>query len=110
MDLAHDTVGHTSQGEEDPDIESLRLADKLDSSTARGAVVDKKVPSEEVHAFLDGVASQDDGVDMSLLQTGQSANATRGSKRQSDIVDVGSHSILTESTSSSAGSRTKRKR
>ncbi|KAG2750111.1 hypothetical protein P692DRAFT_20446695 [Suillus brevipes Sb2] len=108
MDLAHDTVGHTGQGEEDPDIESLRLADKLDSSTARGAVVDKKVPSEDVHAFLDGVASQDGGVDMSLLQS-QSANATRGRKRKSDVADVGSLSVPTESTSS-AGSRTKRKR
>jgi heat shock transcription factor len=112
MDLTHDAVGHTGQGEEDPDIESLRLVDKLDSSTARGAVVDKKVPSEEVHAFLDGVASQDGGVDMtmSLLQTGQSANATRGRKRKSDVADVGSLSGPIESTSSSTGSRTKRKR
>lgn len=112
MDLAHDTAGHTGQGEEDPDMESLRLADKLDPSTARGAVVDKKVPSEEMHAFLDGVASQDGGVDMaaSLMQTTQSANSTRGRKRKSDIADVGSLSGPTESTSSSAGSRTKRKR
>ncbi|KAG1831857.1 hypothetical protein EV424DRAFT_1313769 [Suillus variegatus] len=112
MDLAHDAAGHTGQGEEDPDIESLRLADKLDSSTARGAGVDKKVPSEEMHAFLDGVASQDGGVDMatSLMQTTQSANATRGRKRKSDIPDVDSLSGPTESTSSAAGSRTKRKR
>jgi heat shock transcription factor len=112
MDLGHDTAGHTGQGEEDPDIESLRLADKLDSSTARGAVVDKKVPTEEVHAFLDGVASQDGGVDMgmSLMQTSQSANATRGRKRKSDVADVSLLSGPTESTSSSTGSRTKRKR
>ncbi|KAG1782428.1 hypothetical protein EV702DRAFT_381435 [Suillus placidus] len=112
MDLAHDTAGHTGQGEEDPDIESLRLADKLDPSMARGAVVDKNVPSEEVHAFLDGVASQDGGMDMatSLMQTNQSANAARGRKRKSEAAGVGSLSGPTESTSSSAGSRTKRKR
>jgi heat shock transcription factor len=112
MDLGHDAAGHTGQGEEDPDMESLRLADKLDSSTARGAGVDKKVPSEEVNAFLDGVASQDGGVDMaaSLMQTTQSANSTRGRKRKSDIADVGSLSGPTESTSSSEGIRTKRKR
>ncbi|KAG2063407.1 hypothetical protein BDR04DRAFT_1111567 [Suillus decipiens] len=111
MDLAHDAAGHTGQGEEDPDMESLRLADKLDSSTARGAGVDKKVPSEEVHAFLDGVASQDGGVDMatSLLQTTQGTNATRARKRKSDVTDAGSLSGPTESTSST-GSRTKRKR
>jgi heat shock transcription factor len=112
MDLGHDAAGHTGQGEEDPDMESLRLADKLDSSTARGAGVDKKVPSEEVNAFLDGVASQDGGVDMaaSLMQTTQSANSTRGRKRKSDIADVGSLSGPTESISSSEGIRTKRKR
>ncbi|KAG2150647.1 uncharacterized protein EDB93DRAFT_1249657 [Suillus bovinus] len=112
MDLAHDAAGHTGQGEEDPDIESLRLADKLDSSTARGAGVDKKVPSEEVHAFLDGVTSQDGGVDMatSLMQPTQSTNTTRGRKRKSDIPDVDSLSGPAESTLSSAGNRTKRKR
>ncbi|KAG2157021.1 hypothetical protein DEU56DRAFT_750230 [Suillus clintonianus] len=114
MDLASGSAGHTGQGEEDPDIESLRLADKLDSSTARGAGVDKKVPSEQVHAFLDGVASQDGGVDMatSLMQTNQNANVTRGRKRKSDVADVGLLSGATESTSSSVGTggRTKRKR
>ncbi|KAG1764571.1 hypothetical protein EV702DRAFT_1215374 [Suillus placidus] len=60
MDLVYDMAGHSmGQGEEDPDIESLRLVDKLDSLTAHGAVIDKKVPSEEVHAFLDGVASHE---------------------------------------------------
>ncbi|KAG0707827.1 hypothetical protein DFH29DRAFT_1053508 [Suillus ampliporus] len=117
IDLAHGAAGHTGQGEEDPDIESLRLADKLDSSTARAAGVEKKVPSEHVHAFLDGVASQDSDVDMatSLMQTNEIAT-TRGRKRKSDVADVGSFSGATEaaasSTSSSAGtgSRTKRKR
>ncbi|KAG1756846.1 uncharacterized protein EDB91DRAFT_1262399 [Suillus paluster] len=115
IDLAPSAAGHTGHGEEDPDIESLRLADKLDSSTARAAGVEKKVPSEQVHAFLDGVASQDSDVDMttSLMQTTQSAT-TRGRKRKSDVTDIGLFSGATEAATSSSslgtGSRSKRKR
>ncbi|KAG1761581.1 hypothetical protein EDD22DRAFT_779612 [Suillus occidentalis] len=107
MDLAHDTVGHTGQGEEDPDIESLRLADKLDWSTARGAVVDKKVPSEEVHAFLDGVTSQDGSVDVFAANR---SKCERHAGYQAPIRRSGCWFTLSSETSSSAGSRTKRKR
>jgi len=115
LDLVSGGVGaHAGQeGEgEDPDMESLRLVDKLDS-TAR-AVVEAKIPTEQVHAFLDEVASQDGSLDVAspLMQTNQGANTTRGRKRKSDATDVGSFSGTTEATVSSAatGNRSKRKK
>jgi len=115
MDLAPGATGgggHAGQ-EEDPDMESLRLVDKLDS-TVRAAGVETKVPSEQVNAFLDEVASQDVDMTASLMQTTQSANVARGRKRKSDVADVGSFSGTTEatapSTSSSAGTSNRSKR
>jgi len=113
LDLVSGGVGvHAGQEEEDPDMESLRLVNKLDS-TAR-AVVETKIPTEQVHAFLDEVASQDGSMDLPspLMQTNQGANTPRGRKRKSDATDVVSFSGTTEATASSAatGNRSKRKR
>lgn len=118
LDLPSGGVGgHAGQVEEDPDMESLRLVDKLDS--ARAAGVEKKVPTEQVHAFLDEVASQDGSMDVaaSLMQTNQGVNATRGRKRKSEVADVGSFSGAPEAASSTptssaamTGNRSKRKR
>jgi heat shock transcription factor len=113
LDLVSGGVGgHAGQEEEDPEMESLRLVDKLDS-TARTAV-ETKIPTEQVHAFLDEVASQDGSMDVTLplMQTNQDANTPRGRKRKSDAADVGSFSSTTEATASSAvtGNRSKRKR
>jgi heat shock transcription factor len=115
LELAAGVGGHVGQEEEDPDIESMRLVDKL-NSTAHTVGVETKMPTEQVHAFLDEVASQDGSMDMaaSLMQTNQGANATRGHKRKSDAADVGateapaSSSLL--SIAAATGSRIKRKK
>jgi len=116
LDLASGGVGvgeAARQEEDDKDMESLRLVDKLDS-TARPVGVETKMPTEQVHAFLDEVASQDGSIDLtaSLMQTNQgaNANATRSRKRKSDAADIGLSGAPETTASSTSGGRTKRKK
>ncbi|KAH7921058.1 hypothetical protein BV22DRAFT_1097134 [Leucogyrophana mollusca] len=102
-----------SRGDEgDADLD--RLADRLDPSTTRDTSPKLPNPSpEQLHAFLDEVASQD-GTETPLPRQPHGSPATqtsRARKRKSDVIDVGNSNYpTTGSAANEEGNKIKRKR
>jgi len=100
----------TRGDEGDADLD--RLADKLDPSASRGTSPNVLNPSsEQLHAFLDEVASQD-GTETPVRQPHASptVQTSRARKRKSDVIDVGANYTAVGSSTSEEGNKIKRKR